>query len=220
MDGYILQITEENSSVKPDFFSGSVKSLHLPTCSCPNCGEPMFPVINVRDDAIDAGIWLNKKFFLGGYITFDVCASCSHSLKNYYVVFDENKKVVVGGYLDNNSFSNKIDVPYENREIKINKISDQQWSDEIFVDNYHQRKLFDGVCHQFGGIKLKEERVPIDSCMCCGGELHFVAMIDNDDLNVPLYENGEPRELIIGDQKSLNVFACNKCISLNYCITE
>jgi len=220
MEGYILEITEDDSSVNPDFFSGSIKSLHLPTCSSPSCGKPMFPVINIREGAIDTGEQLNEKFFIGGYITFDVCASCSHALRNYHIAFDGNKKTVVGGYKDNNGCSNKMDFPYENRAIKISNISDQKWSDECFIDSYHQRKLFDGVCHQFGGEKLKLDRVPIDSCMCCGGELNFVAMIDNDDLNVPLYENGEPRELVIGDQKSLNVFACNKCVSLNYCITE
>lgn len=220
MSGYILEIIEESASDKDDFFSGLIYDLSLPSCNCPNCGELMFPVVNIRYEAISEQGLLNQKISHEGYITLDVCASCSHSLRNYYVTFEGNKKIVVGGYVDNNGPTNKMDKPYESRAIKITEIPGWQWSDEDFVDRYHQRQLFDGVYHQYGGVKLKKERTPIDSCMCCGGELKFIAVIDNDDLNVPLYENGEPRALVIGDQRSINVFACNKCFALNYCITE
>ncbi len=221
MDGYILEITEEKASVKEDFFSGVVDELSLPACICPNCQSLMFPVINVRYDSVSMGSLVDKKVSHGNYITFDVCPCCPHSLRNYCVTFDADKKNVIGGYMDHRGIASKMDTPYESRVLKINKISGALWNDDAFVDKYQRRNLFDGVCHQLGGVKLKSERYPIDSCMCCGNDnLSFVAMIDNDDLNVPLYESGEPRALTIGDQSSLNVFACNKCYALNYCITE
>jgi hypothetical protein len=67
---------------------------------------------------------------------------------------------------------------------------------------------------------VKHCRDPIDECQRCGGRVEFFGVIDYDDLNVPLYVEEAPRSLSIGDMRSLNVYLCRQCPTINYGITE
>lgn len=217
MKSYFLKIEENEVSGEPASFSGSLSLENPALCSCPNCNEPMFPVFTLNKEA---GIFPeNPNFYRAERITLDVCASCSHSLKNYYIKFEDGVRTAHLGYIDGRGVSNKIDKPFQSRKVSLLEVAESEWRNQNFVEMIRNKAILDGVLHQLGGVKLLEEVDPISSCLCCGGELSFFAKIDYDDLNVPLYEDGEPSALIIGDMGSLNVYFCDLCSSLNYGIT-
>ncbi|QJD99467.1 hypothetical protein HH212_05065 [Massilia forsythiae] len=217
MVGYFLEIQPEKAAYDDKVYVGSLNEEKPGLCKCPNCGEKMFPVFSIHK-SINGMPDLNFYDELG-YVTMDVCPFCSHSLKNYFVRIDNGNRVAAGGYIDGNGPSNFIDTPFESRAVTLVAVAESVWNEKEFLEKYAKREILGGVRHQLKGKKIKNEVQPLKNCMCCGGKLEYFATIDYDDLNIPLYEKKEPRALIIGDMKSLNVMACMECGSLNYGIT-
>lgn len=215
---YILEIETEKATNDDLVYCGVVSNTPS-LCKCPNCKENMFPIFSVNKKASCAPKF--DYFYVKDFFILDVCPSCSHGLKNYYVRYEQDVRIAGGGFIDGKGPSNYIDQPFESRTVKINPIDVDLWSDASFINNILDRKFFDGVCHQLGGLKLKQERNPLTACLCCKSEqISYIGTIDYDDLNIPLYEKGKPCALIIGDMQSINVYACNECRSLNYGITD
>lgn len=214
---FFLEIETVKAEEDTPIFSGELKLRSPVLCQCPNCEQPMFPVFTIKR-AI-AGLPQDEIYDEHGFITIDVCPSCSHSLQNYYVKNDGALRVAYFGFIDKLGPSNYIDQPFESRSVKLTPVPLHFWGDDDFLTKYFDRKLLAGVLHQLGGKKMKKERVPLEKCLCCGDKLTFFATVDYDDLNIPIYENQEARALIIGDMQSLNVFSCESCNALNYGIT-
>jgi hypothetical protein len=214
---YFMEVTEMDATEDAAIFTGQRSNGQPELCRCPNCAEPMFPAFTIRRDIPgmpDADIYDEN-----GFATLDVCASCSHSLKNYYTKVDGAKRTAHLGYVDGLGPSNYIDTPYGSRAVAFIDVAHDQWQDAAFAEKYMDRCLLNGVLHQLGGEKMRDERVPLAECMCCGGNLTYFGTVDYDDLNMPIYEGGEPLALVIGDMRSLNVFLCDACSALNYGIT-
>lgn len=215
--GYFLEIEPHKAAEDALLYSGCIQSNESPGCSCPNCGTEMFHVFSIHRSVgglPNADIYDEK-----GFLVLDVCPACSHSLRNYFIKVEGPQRIAGGGYIDGKGASNFIDKPYRNRAVTLIPIPENSWDSDDFIDDYRNRKLLNGVLHQLGGKKIKSERNPLSSCICCGGSLDYLATIDYDDLNVPLYEKSNPCALVIGDMQSLNVFVCSDCNALNYGIT-
>jgi hypothetical protein len=212
-----MNVTDTDATEEAALFSGRLDEARPRLCRCPNCAEDMFPAFTIRrdiPDMPDADIYDDN-----GYATLDVCASCSHSLTNYYTQLKNGTRTAYLGYLDHCGPSMLIDQGIASRAVALIKVEQEQWEDPDFVEDYLDRRLLEGVLHQLGGKKMKNERKPLTQCLCCGGHLRYFGTVDYDDLNMPIYEGGEPRALVIGDMQSLNVFLCDACSALNYGIT-
>ena len=187
--GFLLEIEETNADEHSQVYCGCIGTKPA-LCTCPNCGGNMFPVFSIHRSAF--GMPDLEIYDEDGFVTLDVCPSCSHCLRNYSVSGLGPQRVVAGGYIDGKGPANFIDVPFGNRAVAVVPIADNMWESTEFSENYFDRKLLSGVRHQIGGKKMKEEKVALLKCLCCGGDLSFLGTVDNDDLNIPLYEQGEP----------------------------
>ncbi|WP_116808200.1 hypothetical protein [Steroidobacter cummioxidans] len=178
----------------------------------------MFPVLNFASPI--PGITWRSELGVDGVLSLDVCPSCSHSLNNYYVTIEAAGRKAAGGFMDEGGPVWELDLPFGSRRVDLQPISVSFWDDLDAQEEYLSRRLLEGVYHQVGGRAVKTCRDPIDECQRCGGRVDFFAVIDYDDLNVPLYEEAQPRSLIIGDMRSLNVYLCRQCPTINYGISE
>lgn len=215
---FLLEIDSEKSKEETEIFSGQ-KNNNLPAlCKCPNCQLMMFPVFVIHRNLLPD--LHPESYDDAGFVTLDVCPSCSHSLNNYYVKRENKERVAYLGFQNNEGPSQYVDQTFENRHVKLNAIDELMWTDTEFISKYERRNLSEGILHQLGGKKMKEERTPLAECLSCKSSIDFIATIDYDDLHVPIYEAGVPIALVIGDLNSLNVFTCKKCSALNYGITN
>lgn len=215
--GYWAHIATTAAEASSPLFSGSLHG-RPQLCACPACAGDMFPVFTLsREFSV---LPTNDNFYANGFMTFDVCPHCTHALNNYAVRYSQGVRQAIGGCLDAGGRINRIDQPYQSRAVSLSIIDEAFWFDEERRAAYHDRRLLEGVYHQFGGRQLKENRRPCDLCQLCGSAIRFFACIDYDDLNIPLHENGEPFALVIGDKRSLNLFACERCAAVNYCMSE
>jgi hypothetical protein len=178
----------------------------------------MFPTLNFARPI--PGITWRSELCVDGVLSLDVCPNCSHSLNNYYVTVEAGGRKAVGGFMDEGGTRWEIDMPFRCRQVDLQPIQVSFWDDPDAQEEYLTRQLLEGVYHQVGGQPVKPCRDPIDECQYCGGSVEFFAVIDYDDLNVPLYEGTEPRSLLIGDMRSLNVYLCRQCPTINYGITQ
>ena len=215
---YWLDISDDLDKEAKSVFSGVLPTGLPKVISCPNCNTPMFPIFSFAKTHFPMDI--PECFFIDDLFTLDVCAACTHSLKNYKIDYSSGNKIVSGGYISDHKVSDQLDLPYKCRAVEINPIPDYFFADKQVLGDYLTRKLKSGVYHQLGGVQLKEDKRPVEFCKDSDCELEFLACIDYDDLNVPLYEGGEPFCLVIGDMQSLNVRMCRKCCILSYSITE
>jgi len=216
MIGYWALITQDTASPDASAYSG-VLHTEQPLCSCPSCKLPMFPVLNVARPI--QGIAWRSELCVDGVLSLDVCPNCSHSLNNYYVTIAAGGRTAGVGFMDDGGPRWVIDMPFRCRQVDLQPIPASFWNDADEQEEYLTRQLLKGVYHQVGGQAVKPCRDPIDQCQRCGGSVEFFGVIDYDDLNVPLYEEENPRSLLIGDMRSLNVYLCRQCPTINYGIT-
>lgn len=217
MIGYWALITQETAAPDAGAYSGVLRPEQA-LCTCPSCNLPMFPTLNFARPI--PGITWRSELCVDGVLSLDVCPNCAHSLNNYYVTIEAGGRKAEGGYRYEGGPAMEIDLPFRCRQVDLTPIQATFWDDPDAQEEYLGRQLLEGVYHQVGGRAVKACRDPIDQCQRCGGSVEFFAVIDYDDLNVPLYEGGAPRALVIGDLRSLNVYLCQQCPTLNYGITE
>lgn len=218
-DGYWALISEETAKSSDTIFSGSVGDFPS-LCACPNCNAAMFPVLSFQKKTVPVAPQNDDFFDKGGWMTLDVCPHCPHWLSNYVVHYRQGRRSASGGYRTGTGRDNLIDMPFQSRSVRLQMIDQRLWATGDEREDYYHRRYLEGVYHQLGGERLRADQEPCQSCENCNSALLFFGVIDNDDLNVPLYAGGEPHSLIIGDMKSLNMYVCEACASVTYCISE
>jgi hypothetical protein len=106
--------------------------------------------------------------------------------------------VVLGGERDGGEVVHDITKPYRAREITLCPLESVPESMDVPL-------------HQFGGIRPNPS-IPALPCALCSQEMRFIGVLAYDDLNVPLYENGDsPVALIIGDNDRMYLEVCETC---------
>lgn len=210
-------IIEELPPKQPcEVFSGQYDPTVPQRCICPNCNADMFPSISYSQ-SVAAG-W-NSLFYSAGFLTLYVCVECALHLSNYSVRYERSRRIVNGGYRNAPAYR-KIDTPFQSRAVKLVCIEKDFWTDGVRIEEYAERLLLNGIYHQIGGQPLRKPRQPLEQCSHCSELVQFFGVIDYDDQNVPLYEDGRPLALDIGDLNCLNVYLCNFCATAHYCIAE
>ena len=177
----------------------------------------MFPVFNFRRSRIVDD--LPDRFFENGILPWDVCPRCSHCLQHYSVTFGVEGRAAEGGYITDGKPINLIDEPYGSRSVRLVPIPDSFWTNGEELERYADHRFRNRVNHQFGGMQLRRNSKTHGGCLRCKAATQYLGTIENDDLSVGLYENGETISLVIGDMKSLNVYLCRSCYTLTYCLT-
>lgn len=219
MLSYFLEVSERDAEPGAAFFAGQIQADEWPAlCVCPNCATPMFPVFSIHKTV--EGMPALDIYDERGYLTLDVCAACTHWLKNYFTRIVEGSREAFLGDRDHGGAVNFLDRPYQGRAVTLVPVAAEQWSSEQFREDYDRRDLLDGVVHQLGGVRMNDERHALCGCLSCQQALTFFGTIDSDDLNMPLYENGEPIALAIGDAARLNVYICASCSAVNFALTN
>lgn len=199
MNGFRLEIQGEdwNCDELPMHYCGG-KSY----CDCPSCNRAMFTAFNlelVNSELSNLNQWSWERLI----VTF--CPSCAFYMKPYWI--KQTSVSVVGGNLERPStVINNVTDSYPVRKIQIREIAGNFDRKE-----YLTRSVEPGVYHQIGGRPFKSDTVSIGCCEC-GGKMEFLGILDYDDLNVPLYEDGHnPVALIIGDYDCMNLYSCIGC---------
>jgi hypothetical protein len=112
-----------------------------------------------------------------------------------------------------------VDRPFVAREIEFREISDSHYSNAN-RENFLRRTAEEGVYHQVGGEPLRGIGNQMHCCDC-GVLMRFAGILDSDDLNVPLYENGGvPFALSISDNVCLNIYSCGNCSIIGLCVAR
>lgn len=189
-------------------FSGVGNIRCAPAPVCPNCGLAMFPALNFSVE----GSVLALGLFNAPYVSVFFCPSCAHHLKPYWIRKAGGVWEVAGGYCDGGDIFVEIDRPFKAREIVLRPLSENDYPNS---DLRHRaligRTLSPGVYHQIGGVPHRGVDLAMNCCDC-GAEMIFAGILDSDDLNVPLYENGGvPVALMIADGCCLNIYSCTNC---------
>jgi hypothetical protein len=166
--------------------------------ACPNCSAPLFPVfrLSVGDPSVR-----RLELWPEGLLEVLVCPRCALYLSPYWVHYGDGRATVHGGRRDGGEVIQGIDHPYDSRAIELRPLA-----------------LGDGEGggarrprHQLGGTPFRRSASGM-TCVVCGEPMRFAGVVDDDDENVPLYENGgTPVALVIGDCDCLHVFTCSAC---------
>lgn len=192
MTGYWIEIADVDfAGADAVHYSGCGAVTNAPNVPCPNCTRPLFPALNLCFDdpqlaALD--LWT-------GYAHVLVCPACAHYMKPY-VIHHQPTLRVTGGELDGGDVIQGIELPYKARLLQLRSMTSA-------------RGQIPG--HQVGGEP--PNRCPgAKACPSCQAPMSFFGILDYDDLNGPLYEDGgNPVALIIGDQDYLAITSCKNC---------
>jgi hypothetical protein len=213
MYGYRVEI--EPADAKPGLlrhFAGyDVRQPGATFYKCPNCGNQMFPAINI--DCSDQDI-RSLEVWDAQYLNVLFCPFCAFYMKPYWIKYRQVKVVeIIGGDTSSNRILQNIETPYVTRAIGLRKLKteDDPRSDAVHKA-YRMRTKPPGVYHQVGGFPINRNDEPL-KCPICSLDMRFAGILDYDDLNVPLHEdNHRPVSLIIGDQNSINYYTCRNCL--------
>lgn len=199
-DCLLVDISSDSKYEAAAGFSG-VGDSKLELCDCPNCGGKMFPgwVVNTKNNLVQKYVdWpLNEIWAL-------FCPRCAFYMEDYWIFFEESGDVIeiFGGERDGGIVLQDIDFPYQSRALNIVENNDFEF--------FHRPR------HQIGGVPFKDVDYRI-MCPKCKSPMSFLGVLDYDDKNVPLYENGgHPVALIIGDYDCLNIYSCSPCRALGF----
>lgn len=209
--GYRIRILGPDASTPADHVSGGRPSDIPGDVLCPNCSGLMFVPYSV-DMTVPGlrtlGLWSRPR------LSVLVCPRCALYMEPYWVVFGETP-TIVGGERDGGKVLQEVETPYEQRAAELSALAPDDYpTSHARIDALRARVRDPGVYHQIGGVPVFGGYDQL-SCCRCNLPMAFTGVIDNDDLNVPLYEPGhEPVSLIIGDMDCLNVFACAACTVL------
>jgi hypothetical protein len=207
--GYRIEIlsAEEESIEPPLHFSGGEMDGAVKEVLCPNCTKPLFPVfrLSLADPRVaDLGLWNQSSLQLLS------CPFCGLYMEPYWVCFHSTIEVI-GGERDGGQLLNPyINLPYDQRRIRLVALRPSDFpSTEETCHAHRTRAKPPGVYHQIGGVPFRYSKM---ACCKCKQPMIFAGIIDDDDLNVPLYEgNRQPVALVIGDNDRLYFFTCVKC---------
>lgn len=180
-------------------------------CDCPNCTNTMYPAFNLNLNFPEVDLhsvieWKESSL----HILF--CPFCALYMAPYWLRHKKDNIEIVGGYRDGGEIIQEIETPYACRQISLLPLADEDYpDDDSSLQNLLERRREPGVYHQLGGTPIKGQNEHLNCCDC-GCEMKFIGVLDYDDLNVPLYEQGHsPVALIIGDYDALNLYSCIKC---------
>jgi hypothetical protein len=217
MRGFRVEIQPEDAgNLVLQYYSGfSDRQPGSVFAICPNCTNQMFPAINIDCHDLDVAVldgWRQR------YLNVLFCPFCDFYMKPYWIRFDRGLVADIrGGAASPGNILQNIETPYGIREIRLCELASEDSSNNNnALDMLRERKTPPGVYHQLGGLPIRGESLGI-LCPYCGEMMPFAGILDYDDLNVPLYEDGHrPVALIIGDFDSINFYICTKCSSLGF----
>jgi len=169
--------------------------------ACPNCGQLLFPVLKL--DCLDPSVSALNLWRLP-LLQVVVCPACALYMEPYWIDFRSGALEIKGGERDDGAPLQEIEVPYEERLVRLLPLG-------------HDDGQALGVHHQLGGRPFKRSEQEMLCCEC-HQRMIFAGVVDNDDLNVPLYEPiRRPVSLIIGDGDCLNWYTCSTCQVIGVC---
>jgi hypothetical protein len=193
MNGYRIRIgPDDYGGESAEHFCGCGSVCDAVRVACPNCGRWLFPIFSLSfgDDRLaHLGIWSRPR------ATVVVCPACSLYMEPYFI-HHSPRLHVSGGERDGGEVLQDIDYPYACRLLTLHALPD--------TDPGVPR-------HQVGGPQPSATPARAD-CPGCSRPMSFFGIVDYDDLNVPLSENGgTPVALIIGDRDYLTLQSCLEC---------
>ncbi|MBI1176393.1 hypothetical protein GC207_03025 [bacterium] len=177
---------------------------------CPCCKNQMFPAVNLdfSDPKLaQLGIWPQR------YLNLLFCPFCGFYMKPYWIKYRQDGVELIGGDCSSREVLQQIETPYSMRGISLRELNaDESPSiDDVRIE-YRKRIREEGVYHQVGGEAIRGQNTNF-LCPECNQPMRFSGILDYDDLNIPLYENGHrPVALIVGDGDCMNWHTCFKCL--------
>jgi hypothetical protein len=181
---------------------------------CPNCRRPFFTVFSL--DTADPLVSMAIGGWAFRYLEVFVCPACAFYMEPYWAAFSQTGVSFTGGLLDGGEVIQEIDTPYITRSIRIEPLVGADYpTSRNRISALNRRQIPPGIYHQIGGLPIREK--PVLTCPVCLSAQRFLGIVDYDDQNVPLYENGgQPVALIIGDRDQLNLYLCATCSVIGY----
>lgn len=207
--GYRIHIAEDDTGdLDCPHYSGVGDISDAVELPCPNCSTRLFPAISLSfsDPRLGEIIpWREAHL----HVLF--CPACAFYMRPYWIRHRAGLEVV-GGYRDGGEILQRIELPYKAREIALLPLrADDYASDADKEARLLERRHPPGVYHQIGGEPIRGQTDNVECCDC-GKQMSFAGILDYDDLNIPLYEEGHsPVSLIIGDSDSMNIYSCVDC---------
>jgi hypothetical protein len=119
-------------------------------------------------------------------------------MEPYWIQHTEKAATILGGVRDGGEILGNITRPFKARQISLWPLDSVSGTTDI-------------PPHQLGGQK-PNPKIPTLICALCSQPMRFFGILAYDDLNVPLYENGDsPVSLIIGDYDAMYMDICENC---------
>ncbi len=200
--GYRINILPAGAPATPHK-SGARDGDGLSPLPCPNCDRPLFPALDLdfRDPRLAVlSLWNLPR------LTVYFCPACFLYTEPFFIEYTPTGPRVHGGYRDGGQVIHHICLPYEWRPIELTTLPAT-----VDLPAILSRQAGEGVYHQIGGAPSLSPST-LTACPLCTQEMKFAGILDNDDLNIPLYEDDHrPISLIIGDEDCMHLYTCTEC---------